>query len=668
MKQVNPKKQAGEKASELPSGLAESSVGEEDRRSDLEIYSYMVSHELKTPIREISLYAEFVEEDNIDSLSSQSIQDLRSIRRLCASMIDIFQNIMDYSRVKYKQLCITTVDMYDLVWNSFHQQTAEYTQHEILLEISPLPKLQGDAFLLRQMVNNILSNSVKYTELEPHPVITVSAYEEKDKVVYRFQDNGIGLDMQDSTKAFQLFERLHGEEFFEGSGIGLAMVKQIVERFEGNVEIMGKPNKGCVVTVSFPKKYVIQEASPRIHTAEDVDAIKIGVIGDFSGQFSFEEMDKRAAYELARDEINQAGGIDGRPVELLFRDDKSDIVLAEEHARNLTENEHVDVIMGAFLSPNREAIRGIIDHTKTLYFYNEHYEGGVADHYTFCTSMVPEHIIYPALDYLMERMGNRIYLVVADYIWGILIAEGIKNYVRSKGTDVVAVEYLPLSKANFRITIENILETQPDILVFLGVGQNHNHFHVQWSQWGNPSVPILAPNCINESYLHKLYPPPLMENTYFMTSYIEELETEKGIHFRESFRKRHSSSAIPYLGSEAEVAYTAVYLYKLAVELAGTTETEAVIKALESDQIVFDGPGGRVQIRSADHHVVRDIKLFRVAKDHSVEVIQQFPGVKSDFVEQALLSHTGVDSLKKLGTHAPNLQYSLMYNRYINML
>ena len=159
-----------------------------------------------------------------------------------------------------------------------------------------------------------------------------------------------------------------------------------------------------------------------------------------------------------------------------------------------------------------------------------------------------------------------------------------------------------------------------------------------------------------------------MENTYFMTSYIEELETEQGIRFRESFRQKHSSSTIPYLGSEAEVAYTAIHLYKRAVELAGTTETEAVIQALESDQVSFNGPGGVVRIRGTDHHVVRDIKLFRVAADHTIEVVQRFPAVKSDFVEQALLSHTGVDSLKKLGTYAPNLQYSLMYNRYINML
>lgn len=638
------------------------------RYSDLEAYSFLISHEMKTPIREIDLYAEFIEEDNADTLTEQGLQDLHSIRRICATMVDLFQNIMDYARADYKPLNLEVIDMYALIQKTYQQRMATISDRDIVLDMAPLPKLWGDAFLFQQMVSNILSNSIKYTAHEPHPLIRVSAYEEKGEIVYRFQDNGVGIDSKGSAYAFHLFERLHNADEFEGSGVGLALVKRIVTRFGGDVEIAGQYQQGCTVKVSFPIKYAIQPEEAEPETFEEIKTIKIGVIGDFSGPYAFLEVNKKAAYELAVAEINQAGGIDGRTVSLLFRDDKSDIILSEEHARALVEIEQVDVIMGGLLSPNREAIRNVVNQTKTLYFYNEHYEGGVADHYTFCTSQTPEHTIYPEAKYLMDHFGKRFYLVVADYIWGILIAEGIKAFIKKEAGEIIAVEYIPVSKTNFRITIENILECKPDVLVYLGVGQNHNHFHAQWSQLGRKDIPVMSPNCINECYLHKSYPAPVMRNTYFMTSYIEELESDAAVTFRQKFRDRYSTDEVPYLGSEAEVAYTAIYLYKEAVELAKTTDTEAVIRALESDAVSFDGPGGTVTVRGADHHVIRDTALFRVTESHAIELVERFPEMYSDFVENAMERHTGVNSLKKMGTHAPNLQYSLMYNKYINVL
>ncbi len=647
----------------LPSGKKEKTT-----YSDLEAYSFLLSHEMKTPIREIDLYTEFIEEDNAGVLTEQSVQDLHSIRRICATMVDLFQNIMDYARADYRPLNMESIDMQELISKTYRQRTAAIPEREIVLEMEPLPKLWADAFLMQQLVSNILSNSIKYTEYEPHPMIRISAYEEKGEIIYSFQDNGVGIDSKGSDYAFHLFERLHNSDEFEGSGIGLALVKKIAARFDGDVEIVGRYNKGCTVRVRLPIKYVIRTEEHEINVSQESEMVKIGIIGDFSGPYSFLEINKKAAYEMAVEEINQSGGIRGKPVELLFRDDQSDIILSEEHARTLAEIDQVDVIMGALLSPNREAIRGVVDQTKTLYFYNEHYEGGVADHYTFCMGQSPEHIIYPEVKYLLDKVGKRFYLVVADYIWGILIAEGIKEFVKREGGELVGVEYIPLSKTNFRITIENILECSPDVLVYLGVGQNHNLFHSQWCEWGRPDIPLMSPNCINECYLHKLYAPPVMQNTYFMTSFIEEMETEAAKTFRKNFRARYPAEVVPYLGSEAEVAYTSVYLYKEAVETADSTETEAVIRALESDTVRFDGPGGTVIVRGDDHHVIRDVKLFRVRDTHTIELVQEFPNVRSGFVEKAMAEHIGVDSLKKMGTHAPNLQYSLMYHKYINVL
>ena len=148
--------------------------------------------------------------------------------------------------------------------------------------------------------------------------------------------------------------------------------------------------------------------------------------------------------------------------------------------------------------------------------------------------------------------------------------------------------------------------------------------------------------------------------------YLEELDTEAAIAFTEKLRRKYTKIEVPYIEFDAETAYTAVYLYKKAVEMAGSTDTEAVIKALESGEISFDGPGGKVTVRGEDHHVIRDEILFRVNKEHSVEKVISFESLKPYFVEETLSTTTGVKGgLKTLGLNAPNLQYSILYNRTI---
>ena len=636
--------------------------------SDIESYSFMVSHELKTPIREIDLYAEFIQEDDRDKLSPQSMEDLRSIRKICANKVEVFQNIMDYGRAERKPLHLETISMMDLVERVFHGLVQAIPDRRIDLDLSDLPNLLGDAFLFRQMVGNILSNSIKYTEREPHPLIRVFSYREKDAVVICFQDNGVGAEIEESTQAFNLFERLHNTSDFSGSGIGLALVKKIADRFQGEVELLGKPNQGCTLVLRFPSKYLISnnQTSPTDHRSRDT--VRIGVIDDYSSQYAYLSASKRGACLLAAEEINRSGGILGKPVELIFRDNRSNIRLSEEQTRALAEIEGVDAILGGCLSPLREAIRDVVDQVRIPYFYTEHYEGGVADHYTFCVGSVPEHTIYPALDHFLAHFGKRFYLLVADYIWGVLVAEGVKRHLRLAGGEVISVEYISLKKRDFRVAVENIVENRPDVLIFLGIGDNNHQFYHQWQRFGLPQIPILSPNGINEAYLHKRFTPPTMYNTYFMTSYVEESDTPAARRFRKSFRAKYTEQEIPYISSEAETVYTSLNLYRQACELAGSTKTEEVIRALESDEVYFDGPGGIVRIRGDDHHVIRDVRLFRVTEQHAVEEMAFFPELQSNFVETALGRHVGVNSLKKLGVNAPNLQYSLMYDKYINML
>lgn len=631
---------------------------------DVEEYYYIVSHELKTPIREIDLYAKFIEEDNADALTAESLEDLRSIQQTCDKVIEMIHHFMDYSKADKKILNREIIKMKPLVQDCFSYSIKTISGRQIDLEVSELPDIIGDKLLITQVINNILSNCIKFTQNISDGKIKIYSFEETDTINFCFEDNGAGFNMRYASGIFKIFERLHNETDYAGYGIGLATVKRIVDRFEGSVEIFGLVNKGCVVTVKLPKDMVITTEHTAKTNGKKKDKIIIGVIGTVTGDYAVITPCRKFAYELAVNEINASGGIAGKKIELIFKDFQSNAPLSAKLAWELIEIEKADVIMGGVLSSAREEIRKAADKTKTLYFYNSLYEGGVADHYTFCISAAPEQNLYPMLQYLTERYGKKCYIITADYSYGILSAENAKHYIEKLGGKIVGVEYFQVSKSNFNVTIENIKEANPDILLSFCVSKNQHSFHKQWYDKGIREIPVVASISIGESFLHKVYKPPTMNNIYFMCSYVEELKTPKAIEFTRKIHAKHPNDVVPYIEFDAEPAYTAVYLYKKAVELAGTTDTEHVIKALESGNVSFDGPGGMVTVRGEDHHVIRDMRLFRVNEKNNIMEIAEYPALHSDFIERIIEQETGIKGgLRKCGLNSPNMQYNLMFHR-----
>ena len=632
--------------------------------ADVEYQFNMVSHELLTFIREIDLYAKFIQEDSAELLMEESAEDLQSIRHTCEKITEMVRSFMDYSRADKKTLNKQVIQMEPLIRECFSHVLHSAPSHQIELVIQELPDIIGDIALIRQVVCNLLSNSIKFTRDIANARISIDSYEEADMVNLCFQDNGTGFDMKYASNVFNIFGRLHNENEFEGYGIGLATVKRIVERFEGHVEIFSMLNKGCSVTIKLPKHMVIPLDSSQKKSEQKKSKVLIGIIGILNGEYSVITPCRKYAYELAAEEINASGGIAGKKIELIFKDCQSDVALAAEQAWELIELEHVDVLIGGVLSSAREEIRKIADQTKTLYFFDCLYEGGVADHYTFCTSAVPEQNLYPMIDYLMEKYGKQFYIITADYNYGILSAESAKHYIEKQGGQIVAVEYFQVSKSNFEVTIENIKEAMPDVLLSFCIGKRQNHFYKQWHEKGAKGIPMISTIGLGLSYLHKIYEPPVMDDIYFMSSYIEELQTETAREFNRKIRNRHPKGSIPYIEFDAESAYTSIYLYSKAAELAGTMETESVIKVLESGDVFFDGPGGRVTVRGEDHHVVRDLRLFRSNRKHEIEEISQFTGLYSDFVEQVIEESTGIKGgLRTCGLNSPNIQYNLMFHK-----
>lgn len=624
-----------------------------------ESFTYTLSHELKEPVNEIEAYLQLIEEDNREILSEESLSYLRSAMDVCGALRDLIKNMVSYSKSQYREINPECFSVEELITRRWKSITAMGKYH-CSLEMSKLPCLKTDVFLFQEVVDNILSNSLKYSSQVDAPAVRVFSTADRENVCLYFADNGIGFDTRYADQAFLLFKRLHNGKQIDGNGIGLATVKRIVERLRGEVDIYGKPNQGCTVTLKLPVSMLVSGEEQKQEQKE----IRIGILEDASGVYADYNTSIHAAYAQAASEINEAGGIHGRPVRLVYKDYRSDLALAASAARELVEEDHVDVLMGGFLSSHREVIREIVDEKRILYFYNIVYEGGVADHYTFCTGMLPEQNIFPLLQKMSEEYGKSCYVIVPDYIWGFIIVERVKEYAYRHGMVIKGIEYLPVNKTNLRVTIENILETDPDMLLDFCFGTPQRCFYEQWAKAGDPEMPILSTYGIPVCHLHKETPALDLHSLHFMSSFLQDSQTGREGKFCRKLRQQSPELSTSYIISEAEPAYSALFLYKKAVELADSSETEDVIHALESGEISFDGPGGPVTIRGEDHQTIRSVSEYRVGKGQEILCTDHVGPLYSTYTEQVIRKKTGISGgLKSLGINAPGEQLNPMFNK-----
>ncbi len=357
-------------------------------------------------------------------------------------------------------------------------------------------------------------------------------------------------------------------------------------------------------------------ALPGISIAAE-EPIKIGLLEDNSGDFALPVIPKIHATELAIKEINDKGGVLGRPLKLVHYDTQSDNTRFQQMARRLIQNDKVDVIFGGFSSASREAIRPIMDRAKMMYWYNNQYEGGVCDTNTFVTGAVPEQQFSTLIPWMMEKFGKNVYTIAADYNFGQLSAEWVRNIVKENGGTMAGEEFIPLSVSQFGQTIQNIQKAKPDFVVTLLVGNNQASYYEQQAA-AKLNRPMASSVNVGQGYEHKRFKAPALKDMYVTVNYIEEVDSPESADFVKRFHAMFPNE--PYINQEAANAYDAVYLYKEAVEKAKTADIPEVRKALEAGGICTTGPSGKVCIDPKSHHTSHTIYLVHVKADHSIEI------------------------------------------------
>jgi len=238
---------------ELEQRVAARTADLEAANKELEAFSYSVSHDLRTPLRAIDGFSHMLLEDYADKLDDEGKRLLNVVRDNASRMGQLIDDILKFSRAGRLEVNYSEIDMEKMANSVLAELQPSVADGKVQFEIEHIPPARGDSAMMHQVFVNLLSNAIKFSRNSTPAKIRVGCSIEGDEAIYFVQDNGAGFDMQYADKLFGVFQRLHSTTEFEGTGIGLAIVKRIVTRHGGRVWAEGKINEGATIYFALPR-------------------------------------------------------------------------------------------------------------------------------------------------------------------------------------------------------------------------------------------------------------------------------------------------------------------------------------------------------------------------------------------------------------------------------
>jgi PAS domain S-box-containing protein len=227
---------------------------DELNRSNRELtqFAFIASHDLQEPVRKLLFYSDYLLQKYTGNIDGKGVEYLKNMHGASQRMRNLIQDLLLFSQIHKEKMEFRDIDL-NVIANEMHQDL-EMTIEEkkATLTIDPLPKIQADGGMMRQLFTNIIGNSLKYSKPGQSPEITVTNHEIDGYLEIAFADNGIGFDEKYNAQIFTLFQRLHTRDVYEGTGLGLAICRKIVELHNGKIRAEAKEGVGATFYVSLP--------------------------------------------------------------------------------------------------------------------------------------------------------------------------------------------------------------------------------------------------------------------------------------------------------------------------------------------------------------------------------------------------------------------------------
>lgn len=221
---------------------------------DLEQFAYIASHDLQEPLRAVRSFLQLLEKKYMGQLDEQGMLYISQAVEGSKRMKDLITGLLNFSRLGRRQMKAEEVDMNQVAKEVIQSLRPAVSEASVQVNLLPLPTVTGDAGQLGQVLQNLVSNAIKYRSLERTPEIGIGAEEKKQGVLFYVKDNGIGFDKKHEDVIFNVFYRLHTATEYPGTGIGLAICKKIVELHDGRIWVESEPGKGSTFYFTLPNR------------------------------------------------------------------------------------------------------------------------------------------------------------------------------------------------------------------------------------------------------------------------------------------------------------------------------------------------------------------------------------------------------------------------------
>ncbi|WP_339703356.1 response regulator [Algoriphagus aquimarinus] len=218
---------------------------------ELEAFTYSVSHDLRAPLRAVNGYAQMLNDDYNPKLDAEAKRFIDNIKYNATKMGMLIDDLLAFSRLGRKEIQKSNIDMNELT-KEVLVDINKSIAHSAEIKIGNLHSAKVDYSLMRQVMFNLISNAVKYSSKKEHPLVEIFSKEKNGEIIFSVKDNGVGFDMHYADKLFGVFQRLHSQKDFEGTGVGLAIVQRIISKHDGKVWAEADLNNGASFYISLP--------------------------------------------------------------------------------------------------------------------------------------------------------------------------------------------------------------------------------------------------------------------------------------------------------------------------------------------------------------------------------------------------------------------------------
>lgn len=224
----------------------------ETLNAELESFSYSVSHDLKAPLRSIQGFTDIILQEHSDELNIEVARLFSIVKKNARRMDQLIKDLLDLTRVSRADLKFKKINMNEIIDEVISNDFNNLDQEKVKINIAPLLNSYGDPVLIRQVWQNLISNAIKYSQKKDVSLIEISSSVKANSVVFSIKDNGVGFNPEYSNKLFNIFQRLHNSEEFEGTGVGLAIIKRIINRHQGEAWAESEEGKGATFYFTLP--------------------------------------------------------------------------------------------------------------------------------------------------------------------------------------------------------------------------------------------------------------------------------------------------------------------------------------------------------------------------------------------------------------------------------